>query len=62
MCRKLCFDDNDVRMVPLRATAGGHGIHRGEEGREHLSRCLECGKEYRDGMHCFQIARLAYDW
>lgn len=60
--RELCLDDYDAGLVPARATADGHKIQQGANGRQHLSRYLECGEEHRDGMHCFQITRLAYGW
>ncbi len=60
--RKLCLDDYDAGLVPFRAVAGGPQIQQGTDGREHLSRYLECGEKYRDGMHCFQITGLACGW
>lgn len=62
LSRKLCHNDHDARLVPSRAAAGGYEIQHCADGREHLSRHLECGEEYRDGMHGFQITRVANDW
>lgn len=60
--RKLRPHYHDARLVPTRGIAGGHKVQQGPDGREHLSRYLWCGDEYRGGMHCFKIAGLAYDW
>ena len=34
--RNLCPNDHDAELVPTRATAGGHEIQQGPDGREYL--------------------------
>lgn len=44
--RKLCPNNHDVGLVSARRIAGGHKIQQGSDGREYLSRYLECGEEH----------------
>ena len=60
-CRIMCADDHDAGMVPPGTAPRGCTVQQGRHGREHLSGHLECGEEYRDGVHRFQVAGLAYD-